>query len=523
MKIICSFLLSIYIFSGLQSQDTFIKLLDISGTDEGAYQIVPYRGNFLVSYAHIDNSYTRLYSGILEMDKNANVIKDRRFVDFSNNRNAIVVDSVGNKLFYTGEEYTLTNIPQSFRIYELDPISLDSLSMVEVIDSNRIYPIIYQTNAAILGDQLVVVGSGTLDNKTNIMTAYLNKKTLKLDTITHIGEGFGSIATRYLYIDRRGYIVHLAKFFNFGDTSVLIHVDINKQIVESIKLKDTKCYGIWPFGCQLSDGRTIYQRCGIDLPEIVFLADSTFEIVNKFEWVKNLPAQSPYPSRHGRNVYKLIEARNGDIIGVGKFKWFDAPTPNILSDAPFIFRINNQGKLLWHKALYNTSDISSYTIGFLSGVTELEDGSIMAVGELRGDIDFDTVLGRPKHQPDILIVRISADGCIEGYDCKDVLYKVPSVTSLTTNTKDVTQPDIKKYSALVYPNPSSGILSVQLDETYSKVIIGIYDLQGNFLSKYYNLSTDKVELNLSFLPAATYIYKIFDGHRQISSGQWVKL
>ena len=511
-----------------QAQNSYIKVLDISGTNEIAKQILPFGENFLVSYQHINNNYTRIFSGILEIDKNANFVRDKRFIDFSNNFNAIVIDSIRDKIFYTGEEYTLTNIPQSYRIYELDHNTLDSIRMIEVIDSNRIYPIIYQFNSLIYNDQLVVSGQGNTPNN-HIMTAYLNLDDLTVDTIIHIGEPehpYNSIASFELYVDGNGNLVHHAKYINFGDTTAIIKFSKKKEIHQIIKHENKDCRGrnAWPYGCQLSDGRTVYNRCGTDgLPEIVFLADSTYDIVDKFEWRKNLPAESPYPGRQGRRIYKLIEARNGDIIGVGSIRWSDAPTPNIISYAPLIFRINNKGELLWYKGLYNTSNISTWTIGALSGVTELEDGSIMAVGDLNSDIEYDSVLQRPVFQPDILIVRMSADGCIDGYDCDDILYKVPEVTSLTTSTQDVTLPTTKKHHVKVYPNPSSGFLSIDLDDRYRRVMIGIYNMQGQLMEKYYDLSTDKVELNLSHLPTATYVYKIYDGAELIKTGEWVKM
>lgn len=508
-----------------QAQNSYIKVLDISRTNESADQIIPYNGNFLVSYQHINNSYTNLFSGILEIDGNANIIRDKRFIDFSNNHNAIVIDTLRSKLFYTGEEYTLTNIPQSYRIYELDYNTLDSIRMIEVIDSNRIYPIIYQINSLIHNDQLVVSGQGNTPSN-HIMTAYINLDDMSLDTITHIGEPehpYTSISATTMYTGRDGSLVHHAKVF--GDSIAIIKVDANKRITQTVIQIETKCFKVKSRpACLLSDGRSVYNRCGTDeLPEIVFLADSTYDIVDKFEWRKNLPAESPYPARQGRKTFKLIEAHNGDIIGVGSIRWSDAPTPNFIDYAPLIFRINNKGDLLWYKVLYNTSNISAWTIGTLCGVTELEDGSIIAVGDLHSDIEYDSVLQQPVFQPDILIVRLSADGCIDSYNCKDIFYKVPEVTSLTTSTQDVTPDAIKKHHVKVYPNPSSGFLTVSLDDRYRRVMIGIYNMQGQLIEKYYDLSTDKVELNLSHLASATYVYKIYDGPEVIETGEWVKM
>ncbi len=109
------------------------------------------------------------------MDINATILNNNKFWDFDNNSNSIVFDKERKKLFLTGEGYGLTGIvPQSFRIYELDPYSLDSLKIVEAIDNSRIYPIIYHTNSAIHNNHLVVVGSGTIENKANIMKAYID-------------------------------------------------------------------------------------------------------------------------------------------------------------------------------------------------------------------------------------------------------------------------------------------------------------------------------------------------------------
>lgn len=523
----CLFVILNLFYISTYAQNTFIKLLKLDNGFQVGTQIEQFNSDLYVGYYHVDSIRRNFYSGILKMDINANILNNNKFWDFDNNSNSIVFDKKQTKLFLTGEAYGLTGIvPQSYRIYELDHNTLDSIRMVEVIDSNRIYPIIYQTNAVIHNDKLVVVGSGTIENKSNIMKAYLNVETLKLDTVIHFGEGLGSISTRSLYVDRDGNLVHHTKYINFGDTVAIIKFGENKEIHQIIKHKDKYCPGktAWPFGCQLYDGRTVYNRCGDDdLPEIVFLSDSTYDIVDKFEWRKNLPQESPYPARQGRKTFKLIEARNGDIIGVGSIRWSDAPTPNILSYAPLIFRINNKGELLWYKGLYNTSNISDWTIGAFYGVTELEDGTIIAVGELNSDVEYDAILGRPTFEPDILIVRLSADGCIDGYDCKEILYKVPEVTSITTSTEDETLLNTKKHNVKVYPNPSSGFLTVSLDDRYHRVMIAIYNMQGQLIEKYYDLSTDKIELNLSHLPSATYVYKIYDGAEVIKTGEWVKM
>ena len=515
------------IYISTNAQNSFIKLLKLDNGFQVGTQIEQFNNDLYIGYYHVDSIRRNFYSGILKMDINATILNNNKFWDFDNNSNSIVFDKERKKLFLTGEGYGLTGIvPQSFRIYELDPYSLDSLKIVEAIDNSRIYPIIYQTNSAIHNNHLVVVGSGTIENKANIMKAYIDVEKLKLDTIIHIGEDLGSISTRSLYVDMDGNLVHHTKYINFGDTVAILKFGKNKELNQIIKIKDKYCPGktAWPFGCQLSDGRTVYNRCGDDdLPEIVFLADSTYEIVDKFEWRKNLPPESPYPGRQGRKTFKLIEARNGDIMGVGSIRWSDAPTPNIISYAPLIFRINNKGDLLWYKALYNKSNISAWTIGAFYGVTELEDGSIMAVGELNSDVEYDAILGRPAFEPDILIVRVSADGCIDGYECDEIFYKVPDVTSLTTSTDDETLPTTKKHHINVYPNPSSGFLTLALDDRHRRVMIGIYNMQGQLIEKYYDLSTDKIELNLSHLPSATYVYKIYDGAEVIKAGEWVKM
>jgi hypothetical protein len=287
MKYIFNYIvLVITVITNASSQATYIKILDINNTEERARQIEPYKGNFLISYDHIESARQHIFCGIIEIDNQADIIKDTRFIDFSNNLNSIVIDRDNKQIYYTGEPYKLNAPQQSYIVNVLDYRTLDSINRIEVIDSSRIYPIVYQTRALLNRGRLIISGSGNTPEN-HIMTAYIDPQTLTVDTIVHIGEpehNYESIAAIEMYTDKKGNLTYLAT--SSRKISSVIVVGENKNIIKTIAYNDTNCYIALPHGCQLSDGRTVYNRCGQGLPEIVFLADSTYEIVDKFEWIK---------------------------------------------------------------------------------------------------------------------------------------------------------------------------------------------------------------------------------------------
>ena len=74
-----------------------------------------------------------------------------------------------------------------------------------------------------------------------------------------------------------------------------------------------------------------------------------------------------------------------------------------------------------------------------------------------------------------------------------------------------------------YPNPSSGTLTLDITGITRPAEVRIYDMHGHNVYVQHDLDVGATTMDLSSLPAATYIYKIYQGSKVIGSGEWVKM
>lgn len=97
----------------------------------------------------------------------------------------------------------------------------------------------------------------------------------------------------------------------------------------------------------------------------------------------------------------------------------------------------------------------------------------------------------------------------------------PSDAPIVTGTS---QPDKKKISAIkAYPNPSAGLLMLGLQDIEGFADIRIFDMAGRNVFVHSNVSAGEVTLDLSSLQDGTYVYKVYQGNKELGSGQWVKV
>jgi len=106
-----------------------------------------------------------------------------------------------------------------------------------------------------------------------------------------------------------------------------------------------------------------------------------------------------------------------------------------------------------------------------------------------------------------------------GDDAQSYIIKFNSEGNVTwTNNLDDKLKKIKSY-----PNPSSGLLTIELEGINELVDIRLFDLSGRNVFVHQNMSESKVTLDLSALSAGQYINKIYKNGKEINSGQWIKI
>lgn len=221
------------------------------------------------------------------------------------------------------------------------------------------------------------------------------------------------------------------------------------------------------------------------------------------EWEFNFPGNS---SKIQRYIYSLKKLRNGDIVGTGYFgnTTLNSGGTRVLA-APYIFRLTSTGKLLWQKAFYRDRPVLDFCSGFFKDVVELDNGDLIAVGGIDNYLEYDPVVMQGRVDPDILIVRMDANGCIDD-DCKMLTKIYPDTTSNTTNTIS----DIEE--AMLYPNPAHGGMYLLGNEEVSKITF--FTLQGVLAHEIFKPGD---EISFSEMLSGLYI-----AHVHLKSGKVIK-
>jgi hypothetical protein len=137
-----------------------------------------------------------------------------------------------------------------------------------------------------------------------------------------------------------------------------------------------------------------------DKPPVVYHMDSDGNILweHVFE---------TYPSWHWKNIKELIQANNGDIIGVGYYRK-DIPSIRL----GWIFRMNLNGEVLWER-YYFEENYKGWS--FILDVEEMENGDLVTAGTIEDDVTG--VINDKGHG---WILRVDGDGII-----RDVTLTIP--------------------------------------------------------------------------------------------------
>ena len=197
-------------------------------------------------------------------------------------------------------------------------------------------------------------------------------------------------------------------------------------------------------------------------------------------------------------VTELIIAQNGDLLATGYVSYIHQGKDRVIS--AFVSRIDPMsGSLRWLKFLtHEVTELNaweeSYGETYLYDMIALPDGNIVGVGELA---EFTLNNGIKKQ---IFLLSISADGCIEGFDCDKDIYVLNAGESVDifTSTRDLLPLD----DISIHPNPVQDIL--YLKTTGHKLNYQILNLQGQEVmqGQYHN------SIGVSELPPGIYFLQL---------------
>ena len=174
-------------------------------------------------------------------------------------------------------------------------------------------------------------------------------------------------------------------------------------------------------------------------------------------------------------VYKLEQANNGDIIGMGNI--YRPPGPDGWLEewdyAAFIFRMSPEGELKWKRYIL---DIKSpfADFGYFTNSANLPNGDLLFTG-----VYHDTF---PNHEPainnpNIWLVRTDSMGCLTP-GCGDL--QIVTDSTILTNTKELITPEEEYFMARVYPNPATEYWTVEWGYS-TKGYLQLLDLSGRLI------------------------------------------
>jgi hypothetical protein len=154
--------------------------------------------------------------------------------------------------------------------------------------------------------------------------------------------------------------------------------------------------------------------------------------LGNLEWEYVFPKRSP-------RLRRLITASNGDIIGCG----IQTIEEGVTGDYGFIFRMTQEGELLWKRAYQPEQPVPIDIISELNDVVETPDGGIAAIGTMLDSFPGGGI------SPDVWLLKVDADGCLTP-GCTD------SIVTATVERRGGVLHTRRQVFFRLWPNPVSG-------------------------------------------------------------------
>lgn len=208
-----------------------------------------------------------------------------------------------------------------------------------------------------------------------------------------------------------------------------------------------------------------------------------------------------------RVVNRILEAGNGDILGLGYYERGGWPNRG----KGWLFRTTSSGELLWER-VYSDSLIRPWSpLMELFDLCEMDDGRIAATGYVA---DTNSVEGALNFN--VVLLVLDSMGCVE-----------PGCSGSTQYVVSTSEPlfrlaDLPVLS--VFPNPSSGAFSVALPQTLASLNrpreLRCYDQGGKLLRQFdWPGLTETLHIPDFSEPQGVYHLLLFEGHRPIASAK----
>ena len=489
MKYLYILIVSYFIICNLNGQSNFYKVIDLE-TSATAYQILKKGTRFFISIGNIcENDITYECSGLSEISESGVTlwIKQLPLLDIGSRSTFIDKDTI----ICIGNNYPWRD---KFVINKIN-LNGDNLGTFYVNIGGSLLLRVYAISSLKYNNNYIISGQGILkDSQTSItFVSDANGKLLNSYNNETL-HGFSTVTDSY--IDQDGYLNNFYKLEKGGflsDYHKIIKFDNNFNQVwfytsDTLRRNDSS-----PKGCELSDDRIVF----------VYGNPNSKGKLNSIRCIKKDKSISwqydyPYDNKTGRIIRRLIVAKNGDIIGSGEYA--DLKTETLIYGSPFIFRLNNKGKMLWERAYVEVATDRKDKTGNLWDIIELDNGDLMAAGHVKNE------------NWDILLIRTDSEGCIDKEDtCQEI-----NIIDITSGSEDVSE---EKSDFSIYPNPASDHITI---ETSHPCKIEMYDITGHKVLTTGTSYENSTYVDVADLKNGLYFVKCTTSSGVVSTHKFVK-
>jgi hypothetical protein len=505
MKTFYILLIVVFTFSLANCQSRYAKIIDFDNRPQGAIEIEKYQNNYFIHHTGIcvddDGNLLEECSGLLLVDSQTNILDSVLVRRFSTGVKSMIIDSARNQIYFVGEEYHKDDYHNAFMVNQ---IHLDDLSFnySYTLHDGRLEKRKYFQLVSALFNQKLIIGGSTneLNNQSTEGLIFMVDQN-RIDTFWSINFAPGNaVWSSFVDIKNQLTFAILAKENALNEKAHIIKYDQNLNLV-------------WHWISEPTRSTQSTHMCELDNGNIVIaLADKTFNNAVKLQCIKQDKSIAwefkfwDHNTKTARGVYSLKKLKNGDFIGTGTYGNTNINVSSRILRVPYIFRMTADGKLLWEKAFYRDRPVLDFCDGSLHDVEETENGDLIVVGILRNYLEYDPVVMQGRSDPDILIVRMDANGCIDD-QCEMLTKIIPDTISSTLNTSPQAYEE-----AMLYPNPSNGHIELLNNEAVSRLYF--YTSQGALIKE---IKSPEQDLSFTDLSSGMYIV-----HIQLKSGKIIK-
>jgi len=489
MKKIVPIIFLLGIMQNLDAQSTFLKTYDFGSVEDG-YQLHQYNDRIFANTATWCGAEC---SFLGELDEFGNFIWRTEIPD---------IDIAQGTTVIANDTITVTGNNDPFNTaFRMAYFSLDGEKLGETIEIEhpvRKFTNMFQLTTQWFNNRYIICGSGW-EGDTIWSLIYVVDKSGNIDTLLAWDPADRISALWHSYVDSEGRLTTY-EYVDYDDLPInyrkIYKFDTNYDTVWSYRSENSVDNDVVPRGCELHDGRTILSYTN---PQQISYIHSVRAINpnGTKSWQHNY-STGPY---RGRYILRLKTLRNGDIMGCGEYR--ESQFEPIVKESPWLFRMSPDGDLLWEHTYYEyDSMLESSRFGALFDFVELEDGDIMAVGNMLYNL-----------QSDMLIMRVDSNGCLDPDECEEVI----PINTLTSTEN----PSLNMQRVALYPNPARDILQVEFESNQYHLQVEVLDISGRIIANGF-LTGGRGDVNTAKLPAGIYWLHIKREGKVMASRKFVK-